>query len=230
MSGRRRSSGHPRVPPGPLLLSKLLVMLALAGALAFNCRSPHHLDAAAGDASEEPVVQLPFASSVWKLVGPLHLSWGLPAAAAGVAALATWFCLASGSPARQPWRRSEVAAAAACAGGAALRAWCFHELGRLFTYEVGIRQGHTLVQTGPYSLLLHPSYTGTALMVAGFAWWAAGPGACLRRRHVAAAYAAIGCALIALRVSYEERALEAHFGEAWRLHAAARRRFMPFLF
>lgn len=33
----------------------------------------------------------------------------------------------------------------------------------------------------------------------------------------------------ALRVCYEERALEAHFGEAWRLHAAQRWRFVPFL-
>lgn len=126
--------------PGPLLLTKVFVMLALAGAVAHNCKSPHLLDAAAGDTSAEPAVRLPFAASAWKLVGHLHLSWGLPAVALGVVTLAGWFCLAPGSPARQPWRRSEAAAAVACAAGAALRAWCFHELGPLFTYEVGIRQ------------------------------------------------------------------------------------------
>lgn len=36
-------------------------------------------------------------------------------------------------------------------------------------------------------------------------------------------------AAAALRVSYEERALRAHFGEAWRLHALERWRFVPFI-
>lgn len=155
-------------------------------------------------------MQLPFASSSWKPVGHVHLSWGLPAVAAGTAALAAWFCLAPSSPARRPWSGGKAAAAVIAAAGAALRAWCFRELGRLFTYEVGIREGHTLILTGPYSLVLHPSYTGTALMAAGYAWWAAGPRACLRRPDITAAYLAAACALIALRVGYEERALEAH--------------------
>ncbi|KAL4448871.1 hypothetical protein ABPG77_007588 [Micractinium sp. CCAP 211/92] len=157
MSGPRPDRPGPRkASPGRLLVSKVLVMLALTCAVAYNCRSPNLLDAAAGDASKEPAVQLPFATSKRKI-------------------------------------------------------------------------GHTLVQTGPYFLLLHPSYTGTALMATGYFWWAAGPRACLRRLHITSAYAAVVCALIALRIRYEERALEAHFGEAWRLHAAQRWRFVPFL-
>lgn len=141
MSGPRPDRPGPRkASPGRLLVSKVLVMLALTCAVAYNCRSPSLLDAAAGDASKEPAVQLPFATSKRKIVGHLHLSLGLPTFAACAAALAAWFCLAPGTPARQPWRGSEAAAAIAVAAGAGLRAWCFRELGRLFTYEVGIRQ------------------------------------------------------------------------------------------
>ncbi|KAG0092689.1 hypothetical protein BGZ93_011379 [Podila epicladia] len=47
--------------------------------------------------------------------------------------------------------------------GFALRKWSFVTLDRFFTYQLTIRSGHKLVQSGPYTYLRHPSYTG-ALM------------------------------------------------------------------
>lgn len=41
-----------------------------------------------------------------------------------------------------------------------VRTWAKDELGRFFTYDIGIRSGHNLVTTGPYAYLVHPSYTG----------------------------------------------------------------------
>ncbi len=62
-----------------------------------------------------------------------------------------------------------MAGAAIAWGGLGLRWWSQNELGRLFTFEVGIRKGHKLVQSGPYAMLRHPSYTGLAVGLAGIA-------------------------------------------------------------
>lgn len=43
--------------------------------------------------------------------------------------------------------------------GGAIRIACYRELGRLFTYELTIREKHRLVTSGPYSIVRHPSYS-----------------------------------------------------------------------
>lgn len=50
-----------------------------------------------------------------------------------------------------------------------LRAWCFATLGRLFTYRVALVQDHSLVTSGPYAYVRHPSYTGVFLMLSSAA-------------------------------------------------------------
>lgn len=149
----------------------------------------------------------------------------LPQLAGSVA----WYLLARDSPVHRPWSTGEAAAAVATASGYGIRAWCFATLGRLFTYEVGIRSGHELVSSGPYSLLLHPSYLGTGLLCAGYIWFVGGPRNMLRRPAFSAALAAVGLAVLVLRVANEERVLQAHFGERWAAHAATRWRFIPFV-
>lgn len=51
--------------------------------------------------------------------------------------------------------------------GAGIRLLCFKTLGDLFTFEVTIRSNHRLVDTGPYSIVRHPSYTGGIMKWAG---------------------------------------------------------------
>ncbi|KII83227.1 hypothetical protein PLICRDRAFT_47381 [Plicaturopsis crispa FD-325 SS-3] len=53
--------------------------------------------------------------------------------------------------------------------GAALRLKCFGTLGQLFTFDLTIHPSHTLVTSGPYAWVRHPSYTGSMMMVAGVA-------------------------------------------------------------
>lgn len=60
--------------------------------------------------------------------------------------------------------------------GASLRLWCFHALGRLFTFEVTIHPTHTLVTSGPYAFVRHPSYTGVWLTLVGSTLVALAPG------------------------------------------------------
>ena len=61
------------------------------------------------------------------------------------------------------------ARAALAFGGLGLRWWSQAELGHMFTFEVGIRKDHRLVQTGPYAILRHPSYTGLLVGIIGIA-------------------------------------------------------------
>lgn len=51
--------------------------------------------------------------------------------------------------------------------GAAVRAWCYRALGRLFTFEFAILSNHKLITSGPYAFVRHPSYTGGMLALAG---------------------------------------------------------------
>ena len=40
-------------------------------------------------------------------------------------------------------------------------------MGSLFTFETSIRKGHTLITSGPYAIVRHPSYAGFTLVVIG---------------------------------------------------------------
>ncbi|KAG0016887.1 hypothetical protein BGZ81_011012 [Podila clonocystis] len=60
-----------------------------------------------------------------------------------------------------------IVATAMSIAGYVLRKWSFVTLDQFFTYQLTIRSGHKLVQSGPYTLLLHPSYTGLGLNVLG---------------------------------------------------------------
>lgn len=214
MPPRTRAAGN-AAQPG-FRASKAAVSILLAAFVALNCRSPNHLDSGADQRQD-----------AW--VGDWHLTTGLNLGLVQTAAGMAWYLLASGSPVRRPWSGGEAAAALATAAGYLLRAWCFATLGRLFTYEVGIRSEHELVSTGPYALLLHPSYLGTGLLCAGFIWFVGGPRNRMRRPAFSALLAAAGIAVLVLRVSNEERVLQAHFGERWAAHAATRWRFIPFV-
>ncbi|KAF9357164.1 hypothetical protein BGX26_004133 [Mortierella sp. AD094] len=65
----------------------------------------------------------------------------------------------------KPWH---FVATALCFTGLVLRRWSFITLGRFFTYQLTIRPGHLLVQSGPYKFLRHPSYTGAILCFVSF--------------------------------------------------------------
>src|SRR5687768_6527971 len=53
-----------------------------------------------------------------------------------------------------------VAGLAVFAAGLSIRVWSIRTLGRFFIYTVRVEEGHSVVDTGPYSAVRHPSYTG----------------------------------------------------------------------
>ena len=56
---------------------------------------------------------------------------------------------------------------ALCVAGVALAIWARAILGANWSAQVQIKQGHELIERGPYSLIRHPIYTGLILLFAG---------------------------------------------------------------
>lgn len=61
-----------------------------------------------------------------------------------------------------------------------LRQWCYRKLGSLFTFEITIQPSHSLITSGPYSVVRHPSYTGVYLTLLGSTVVGFAPGSYLR--------------------------------------------------
>ena len=107
--------------------------------------------------------------------------------------------------------------------GVALRWYAIRVLGRFFTREVAVRPGQTVVRTGPYRLIRHPSYSGVLLILLGLGL-ALGSAASLA---VILAGAGLG---LAFRVRVEEQALCQALGQPYIDYMRQTRRFIPFIF
>jgi protein-S-isoprenylcysteine O-methyltransferase Ste14 len=104
--------------------------------------------------------------------------------------------------------------------GGALRWWCFRTLGRYFTFTVMTSPDQSVVTSGPYRFLRHPSYAGMLLALAGvglvFGNWLS-------------LAAAIVVPLIGLlyRIHVEETALASTLGHTYTSYAFRRKRLVP---
>jgi len=52
-------------------------------------------------------------------------------------------------------------------GGIVFRQWAISVLGRYFSVEIGVQKEQKVVDSGPYSLIRHPSYTGALIFYVG---------------------------------------------------------------
>ncbi|KAJ6579622.1 hypothetical protein DFH09DRAFT_332012 [Mycena vulgaris] len=119
------------------------------------------------------------------------------------------------------------------ASGALLRIYCYSALGKHFTFETGISKNHTLVKTGPYGFVRHPSYTGAFLAYLGLLSYYGSPGSwfmeCVFERTTAGKVFGISYALmmslvvtgLLSRISKEDDGLRKEFGKEWDIWAAA---------
>jgi protein-S-isoprenylcysteine O-methyltransferase len=107
--------------------------------------------------------------------------------------------------------------------GIAFRWHAMSVLGRFFTVNVAIQEGHTLVETGPYRYIRHPSYTGALITELGVG---------LALGNWASLLALLICAGIgySYRISIEEKALLAAFGDPYRNYMRRTARLIPFVF
>ena len=93
----------------------------------------------------------------------------------GFLGLTLWFCTSPASPIHNPWTVLEILATVGAFGGSFLRLWAMQTLGHFFTFEVTIRKRHSLITTGPYRWLMHPSYTGLIYSIPGLSLLLGGP-------------------------------------------------------
>jgi protein-S-isoprenylcysteine O-methyltransferase Ste14 len=104
--------------------------------------------------------------------------------------------------------------------GLALRAWAVHELGRFFKFTVVVQTDHQVVDTGPYRLIRHPSYTGLLMIELGLGialgTWLSIP-ACLVPPLIA----------FSSRLASEERFLARELGEPYRAYMERTDRLIP---
>jgi protein-S-isoprenylcysteine O-methyltransferase Ste14 len=105
--------------------------------------------------------------------------------------------------------------------GMLLRWYSIRVLGASFTLVVATRPGQAIVESGPYSRIRHPSYTGALLTLLGMLLCCAN----------FASLAAIVLALVGygVRIRVEERALATQLGSPYRDYMRRTKRLIPFL-
>ncbi|KAF8629241.1 hypothetical protein AX17_005820 [Amanita inopinata Kibby_2008] len=111
--------------------------------------------------------------------------------------------------------------------GGYIRYKCYKEMGKMFTFEMSIRQDHQLVTSGPYGVVRHPGYTGVLCTVTGIILWHLSAGSWAREcgalwskpGQVAfwtySALVSTICGGLISRMFKEDEALHGTFGETW---------------
>ncbi len=105
------------------------------------------------------------------------------------------------------------------AAGGALRIWPVFVLGRRFSGLVAIQPGHTLVTSGAYGLIRHPSYLG--LLVNSLGW------ALTFRSAIGVSLTALIIHPLLARIRAEERLLRTQFGDEYDAYCARTARLIP---
>jgi protein-S-isoprenylcysteine O-methyltransferase Ste14 len=108
------------------------------------------------------------------------------------------------------------------AAGGALRLWPVVVLGNRFSGLVAIQPGHTLVTSGVYGVIRHPSYLG--LLVNSLGW------ALAFRSGVGLLITAFIIPVLLARIRAEERLLHSQFGAEYAAYRARTSRLIPGLY
>jgi protein-S-isoprenylcysteine O-methyltransferase Ste14 len=120
------------------------------------------------------------------------------------------------------WPQVTIAGIVVIVLGAALRWWSILTLGRYFTFEVAVRSTQSVVQSGPYRFVRHPSYTAILIMLLGV-------GMALANWASLVAMLAGGLIGLLYRVRVEERALVEALGQPYVDYRRHTKLFIPFM-
>jgi protein-S-isoprenylcysteine O-methyltransferase Ste14 len=106
--------------------------------------------------------------------------------------------------------------------GIIVRQWSIAVLGRFFSPTIGVQEGQRVVETGPYRLVRHPSYTGVLLILVG----------------VGLAFQSLAAILVILlmfsvayghRINEEEEVLVSELGEEYVKYMKRTKRLIPYI-
>jgi protein-S-isoprenylcysteine O-methyltransferase Ste14 len=113
-----------------------------------------------------------------------------------------------------------IVGAVLTAAGIAFRQWAIAVLGAFFTVRVRVTPGQGVVESGPYRLVAHPSYTGLVMTFVGI-------GLMLGNWLSLACLTLVPAIGLVVRIKVEERAMLAGIGEPYRRFLATRARLVP---
>jgi protein-S-isoprenylcysteine O-methyltransferase Ste14 len=106
--------------------------------------------------------------------------------------------------------------------GIVIRQWSIAVLGRFFSRTLRVREDQTVVETGPYRYVRHPSYTGTLIFFVGF-------GLALQSWGAVLALVPIFAVAYGYRIHVEEKLLIAELGEPYVSYSRRTKRLIPFV-
>lgn len=107
--------------------------------------------------------------------------------------------------------------------GIVFRQYAIRVLGKYFTMRIAVQPGQTVVESGPYRWIRHPSYSGALITIFGVALSFAN-------------WLSLICVLLfpflgySYRVWVEENALVKSLGEPYKDYMKRTKRFIPFIF
>ena len=110
-----------------------------------------------------------------------------------------------------------------CVVGKYFRARAKKELGKFFTYEVGVSEEQKLIKTGLYSYIMHPSYLGMFMVCLGVSM-------IYSSKVLYVTFAIFSFGTVYRIVLVEEVALRKSFGEEYEEYRAQRWRLIPFIY
>jgi protein-S-isoprenylcysteine O-methyltransferase Ste14 len=132
---------------------------------------------------------------------------------------ASWFPFAI-----MPWRHSlRVIGFFVFVGGLILRWYSVGYLGRFFTVDVAIHTEHHIIESGPYRLMRHPSYTGAIVAFIGL-------GLSIGNWISFLVFTVPTTIGFLLRIKVEEQALIETFGNEYRSYAQRTKRLLPLIY
>lgn len=139
-----------------------------------------------------------------------------------VGTLAAWLLLARGRWSLLPSPDTAVVLVGALLAltGALLAAWAKARLGRLFSTQLGVQQGHTLITEGPYGVVRHPIYLGIIDFIIGSALFFNDLGLLV--------VGALFVLYFAAQIRVEERQFAHYFGEQWQAYTERTPALLPF--
>lgn len=99
--------------------------------------------------------------------------------------------------------------------------WATKTLGENYTQDIAIKKNHQLITNGPFKFVRHPQYLSQILLDIG--------GAAATLSFILAPLALIQIPFLFLRASFEDKLLEKHFGENFRLYKKKSGMILPFV-
>jgi protein-S-isoprenylcysteine O-methyltransferase len=152
--------------------------------------------------------------------GSMRILWLGVAFGVGLAIAAQWI-----PSARLPGPRNmiRILALVLLLGGLALRWAAILTLGRFFTTDIAVHEGHSVITAGPYRYVRHPSYAGLLLAFLGlgvfFGNW------------LSLVVLLIPIAFVVIhRIRIEESVLANALGPAYAVYCARTKRLIPGVF